>query len=61
MSNILPPEKNQIHQELEMLPINEPKICQEEIDGVVKVMKNSILTAGLEAVSKVTELGETNN
>jgi perosamine synthetase len=38
-----------------MIPINLPKIGDEEIDAVVKVMRTGILTTGLGAGPKVTE------
>ncbi len=38
-----------------MIPINMPKIGQEEIDAVVSVMKSGMLTSGLGAGPKVTE------
>jgi len=38
-----------------MIPINMPKIGQEEIDAVISVMKSGILTSGLGAGPKVTE------
>ena len=38
-----------------MIPINMPKIGQEEIDAVVSVMKSGILTTGLGAGPKVSE------
>ena len=38
-----------------MIPINVPKIGQEEIDAVVKVMQSGILTTGLGAGPKVVE------
>ena len=38
-----------------MIPINLPKIGQEEIDAVVKVMKSGMLTSGLGAGPNVTE------
>ncbi len=38
-----------------MIPINLPKIGQDEIDAVVKVMKSGILTSGLGAGPNVTE------
>ena len=38
-----------------MIPINLPKITEEEIDAVIKVMRSGILTTGLGAGPKVTE------
>ncbi len=38
-----------------MIPINLPKIGEEEIDAVVKVMRTCVLTSGLGAGPKVTE------
>ncbi len=38
-----------------MIPVNCPKIGQEEIDAVVEVMKSGMLTSGLGAGPKVTE------
>lgn len=38
-----------------MIPINLPKIGEEEIEAVIKVMRSGILTTGLGAGPKVTE------
>ena len=38
-----------------MIPINLPKIGEEEIDAVVNVMKSGMLTSGLGAGPKVKE------
>ena len=38
-----------------MIPINSPKINEEEIEAVIKVMRSGILTTGLGAGPKVTE------
>jgi perosamine synthetase len=38
-----------------LIPINMPKIGEEEIESVVKVMKSGMLTSGLGAGTKVTE------
>ena len=39
----------------DLIPINLPKIGEEEIEAVVKVMRSGILTSGLGAGPKVTE------
>ena len=39
-----------------MIPINLPKIGDEEIEAVVKVMRTGILTTGLGAGPKVTRV-----
>ena len=38
-----------------LIPINQPKIGEEEIEAVVKVMQSGMLTSGLGAGPKVTE------
>jgi perosamine synthetase len=43
-----------------MIPLNLPKIGDEEIQAVVEVMKGSMLTSGLRPSLKITELEKNN-
>lgn len=44
-----------LYEDLTLIPVNQPKIGDEEIKAVVEVMKTGILTSGLGAGPKVTE------